>query len=416
MVTSPPQNGLPCFQLRATLRYHDSDADFSVHVAWVLQYAPSHLYRWFNNNVTYWLWHIRRTIKCSPVINPHALSFSAVLFGILHAFYCVVAHSIPKTFIITDSLRAIQSINTRCWTSHIFVSKIVLLSSTLAKAGREISFMWVPGHCGVPGNEIADSLAKLATSNNRHQDIGQIRLKTVNTCVSFADICQHLPDHFDNVWNAQYQSDPKRTSYKAVFPQQRKETLRVVQAYTATLFRLRTGYCKLHIHLFRFCLHQDALCDACHTPETVAHFLLICPQYHAQRPTLLANLHKIGVNVNTADILRNPEASRHVQQFVNETNQTLWRTDEPTMRHGAKRPVMSKRQPPPHHNSLCGSRSVSEWFRMEARILRFNPRRQINLVFIIRRDGLLFLVDNEGCTSVFLSRFWESKWHLKLFQ
>ena len=42
---------------------------------------------------------------------------------------------------------------------------------------------------------------------------------------------------------------------------------------------------------------------------------------------------------------------------------------------------------------------------MEARILRFNPRRQINLVFIIRRDGLLFLVDNEGCTSVFLSRF-----------
>jgi len=70
-------------------------------------------------------------------------------------------------------------------------------------------------------------------------------------------------------------------------------------------------------------LHQDGLCDACHTPETVAHILLVCPQYHAQREIMLANLRKIGVNVNTADILRNPEASRHVQHFVNVTNRTL---------------------------------------------------------------------------------------------
>ena len=217
-----------------------------------------------------------------------------------------------------------------------------------------------------------------------------------------------------NVWNPQYQC-PKGTSYKAVFPRRRKEDLCVVQACTATLFRLKTGYCKLHLHRFRLGLHQDGLCDACQTPETVAHFLLICPQYHAQRETLLANLYQIGVNVNTADILRNPEASRHVQQFVNETNRTLWRTDEPIMRHGAKRPVMSKRQPPPHHNSLCDGRSVSEWLRMEARILRFNQRWQTNLVFIIRRRGLLFLVDNEGCSSVFQVVFRGQNYILNFF-
>ena len=165
---------------------------------------------------------------------------------------------------------------------------------------------------------------RLATSNNRHQDVSQIRLKTVNTCVSYADICQHLRDHFDNVWNTRYQSDPKGTSYKAVFPRRRKEDLRVVQTDTATSFRLRTGHCKLHLHLFRLGLHQDGLCDACHTLETIANFLLVCPQYHAQRAILLAKLRNIGVTTNTADILRNPGASCLVQHFVDATNRTLW--------------------------------------------------------------------------------------------
>ena len=140
--------------------------------------------------------------------------------------------------IITHSLRALESIDSRCCSTHSFASKIVLLCSTLVKAGREIAFMWVPGLCGTPGNETADSSAKMATSGNRHGDVDQVRIKTVNTCVSFADICRHLRDHFDNVWNAPYQSDPKGTSYKAVFPQRRKEDLRLVQEDTATLFRL----------------------------------------------------------------------------------------------------------------------------------------------------------------------------------
>ena len=195
--------------------------------------------------------------------------------------------------IITDSLGALQSIGSRCWTTHVFASEIVLCS-TLAKAGREIVFMWVSGHCGIPGNELADSLVKMATSDNRDRDVGQVSHKTVNTCVSFADICQHLRAHYDHVWNARYQSDPKEKSYKAVYPRRRKEDLQLVQEDTATLFRLRMGHCKLHLHLFRLGLHPDGFCDVCKIPETASHFLLICPKYRAQRETPLASLKKNG--------------------------------------------------------------------------------------------------------------------------
>ena len=144
--------------------------------------------------------------------------------------------------IITDSLGALQSIDGRCLATHVFASKFVLLCSTLAKAGREIVFMWVPDHCVIPGNKIADSLAKMATSDNRYRDVDHVSHKTVNTCVSFADICQHLRAHYDHVWNTRYQSDPKGTSYKAIYPRRRKEDLRLVQEDTATLFRLRMGH------------------------------------------------------------------------------------------------------------------------------------------------------------------------------
>jgi len=64
-------------------------------------------------------------------------------------------------------------------------------------------------------------------------------------------------------------------------------------------------------------------CDVSKIPETVSHFLLICPKYRAQRETLLESLKKMGVNVNIPDILRHSDASRLVQIFVDETHRTI---------------------------------------------------------------------------------------------
>jgi len=46
-------------------------------------------------------------------------------------------------------------------------------------------------------------------------------------------------------------------SYKAVSPRRRKEDMRLVQEDLATLFPLRMGHLKLHLHLFRLRFHRD---------------------------------------------------------------------------------------------------------------------------------------------------------------
>jgi len=58
---------------------------FSVHTAWVLQWALWNLYRWGKNSITYWLCHIRLTVKYPPVDYYHP---ERVVFQCKTVWYC----------------------------------------------------------------------------------------------------------------------------------------------------------------------------------------------------------------------------------------------------------------------------------------------------------------------------------------
>ncbi|KAJ6481112.1 hypothetical protein C8R45DRAFT_801069, partial [Mycena sanguinolenta] len=49
------------------------------------------------------------------------------------------------------------------------------------------------------------------------------------------------------------------------------------------LTQLRTGHIGLNAYLHRFKLAPSPLCQHCTVPESVPHFLLICPAYHPAR-------------------------------------------------------------------------------------------------------------------------------------
>ena len=155
--------------------------------------------------------------------------------------------------------------------------------------------MWVPGHCGIPGNEIADSLAKMAKPDNRDRDVGQVSRKTVNTCVSFADICQHLRAHYDHVWNARYQSNPKGTSFEAISIHDNvKKTCDLSKKTQPRCFGWERATANCTSTFCGWGSTQMVYVMCAKYPKLFLTFLLICPKYRAQRETLLAILKNMG--------------------------------------------------------------------------------------------------------------------------
>ncbi|GBO19357.1 hypothetical protein AVEN_272638-1 [Araneus ventricosus] len=152
--------------------------------------------------------------------------------------------------------------------SHPLTFNILELHDHLTFKGFSILFCWIPSHVGIPGNELADNLAKSATIN-------------LNSPVPVKDVKNYIKSILHSKWQAQW--DRKDTiklhSIKLLIdcwpslPTRKLDTI---------LTRLRIGHTRFtHRHLL---LGEPApLCTACHCQMTVLHILIECQQFMHQR-------------------------------------------------------------------------------------------------------------------------------------
>ena len=174
-----------------------------------------------------------------------------------------------------SSLQAIQIPNSK----HEIVRQIQSLLFTLFCNNNKILFCWIPGHCGIKGNEIADKEAKIAANNPR------ICLKPISTSDMKIVIKNQVYSFWKTFWNSQSQNKLRnigtQIGYQSFshFPNRLEEI---------KFTRIRLGHTKI-THSFILKNEDPTLCTVCQVRISVIHILLICPRFYHERIKYFGN-------------------------------------------------------------------------------------------------------------------------------
>ena len=179
-----------------------------------------------------------------------------------------------KFIILSDSLSALQTIKAECSNSRPnLLLQILTIIGEINKQESDVVFAWIPSHVGIPGNEMADQLAKQATEENI---INYVVMKEISD--SYNDIEQHVL----SLWQAQYDSNRNGRHYKSIEPTVSNKIKYKCKnrAKERLITRLRLGMCGLNKYLYKIGLHNNGNCENCGCEETVEHLLFNCTQYN----------------------------------------------------------------------------------------------------------------------------------------
>lgn len=187
---------------------------------------------------------------------------------------------------------------------------VVAIRRALNKArnhvgGTEITLRWCPGHAGSRGNEMADTEARAAARGRQYPaDIIPIFLKKYRPLADPALVKQTLlADNLllaDSFWTSSCACVKLSSKHRDLKASSFLELSACLNRSRATLlFRLMTGHVALRDHLACIQCEDDNTCGSCHSaPETVAHFLLRCPSFVADRHEHLGSKDRDFLSLN----------------------------------------------------------------------------------------------------------------------
>ncbi|XP_064475827.1 uncharacterized protein LOC135389725 [Ornithodoros turicata] len=165
-----------------------------------------------------------------------------------------------KALLISDSLSVVSALD--CRDSSLFP----VLASLAPSHISHLIVTWVPGHCGLPLNEAADTLAKMALSGPVLPILPPVAAVVRARYKRYLSLARPPPrlgyEHLSFAWNPRY-CHSRRAE--------------------VCLTRLRCLALPLNFYLHRSGVQPSPGCPACGHDETLQHFVLDCSTYRRLR-------------------------------------------------------------------------------------------------------------------------------------
>ncbi|XP_052562529.1 uncharacterized protein LOC128092544 [Culex pipiens pallens] len=173
--------------------------------------------------------------------------------------------------IFSDSLAALNSLKGYTCQSRLVWEGVNLLKQL--SQNNVVNLYWVPGHCGILGNEIADSLARKGSETDF---IGPEPFFGVPDCSMKMELKIWELSTVKFIWNT---TDTSRQAKRFIFPNEKssRELLKLDKKNFRVITGLLTGHCPCKYHLFNMGKTADSICRFCQMEtETSEHLLCSC--------------------------------------------------------------------------------------------------------------------------------------------
>ena len=188
-------------------------------------------------------------------------NYRAETVALLHAVKIITELAIPpqKVVFFTDCRSLLQGLQ-----NNRSDKPMKDIRAALYELSRQstITLQWVPSHCGITGNEKADDALSKAGS----------KMEQFNHPVTYREAKTIIHNYFRSRWKRRQGAE---NGADAIHQLQRHQQ--------TTLFRLRTGHCRLFSHLNRLKISHTDQCPCNTGPQTPEHVLLHCPTHETLR-------------------------------------------------------------------------------------------------------------------------------------
>ena len=171
----------------------------------------------------------------------------------------------------------------------------------------EVTILWIPAHCDMPGNDTADHLANTGRKQNKI---------TINTKLDPAEIKSLITHQTrEKIMQPLWTNSSKGVFFRKIVPK-----VETVINYGESLEQIT----RMRLYVPHFFLKREKVCEECQRPLTIEHVLIHCTIFKETQEKLKSQMAEENVLYNVQSILsihRSKTCQKLIKLLILEINQ-----------------------------------------------------------------------------------------------